>query len=441
MSHVKHGVRQASLSLQKVFKHHRDTFHGPLSTSSPFCTCRSFPRLSMLRPSALASLSGSQSPFSSTPQFRSIFTSNKREIRRNVAVEEEEIRTEDDDEDGPKGPLKSHPYRNICPWKSKTDLANFLLENQIYNDCGLFVVNKPFGVGVRNPTLKHLQRSNGSVHQLHLRGIQTSEYTLEDIVPTLRKLLGKPTLTLVKSTEKLTSGVAIFADDEETGTRCSKALKSSKSFFDTVYKYHVITVLPPILQFDSGKVERIGISIKSGAGCDVPQPVLFREYSKNSVKRKDVIPVHAQVNPLKIGFGGGHLVEINTSSVVKNFLRIYMADKLAPILGDQLYSCRVQTLKGIPTKIDPTHLAPGASQQRLPKDMLAHLKLNSREDTIIIPTHVHLRSYSLHKFLTMGKVLEFEAPYPPYFRWTCEQLGIQLGVDEEQSIYKSTNDL
>jgi len=119
-------------------------------------------------------------------------------------------------------------------------------------------------------------------------------------------------------------------------------------------------------------------------------------------------------------------VEIATSQTTKNFLRVHCADKLAPLLGDHLYSHRVRMLKGIPTKIDPTHLVPGTDAQKLSEKMIDLLQLKSPEDTVMIPTHAHLRSYKLNKFLGKGTVMEFEAPYPPYFNWTCERFGISV---------------
>ncbi|ODN02525.1 RNA pseudouridylate synthase domain-containing protein 4 [Orchesella cincta] len=246
------------------------------------------------------------SPLVTSSQLRSICTSSKLEAswtfkRKTVPVDEEKETQQDEDNvesQEASGPLKSHPYRNICPWKSKSELAKFLLENQIFNDYGILVINKPFGVGVRNQTLQQLQR-NGSHNQLHLRGIQTVPYTLEDIVPTLRNLLEKPELVFVKSTEKLTSGLAVFAMDEQTGTKFTKALKTSKSYYDTLYKYHVITILPPMLHKEPGEMERIGVTVKAGVGTDVPQPIIVRGYSNNSVKRDDVKSIHTRVYPLK----------------------------------------------------------------------------------------------------------------------------------------------
>jgi len=110
-------------------------------------------------------------------------------------------------------------------------------------------------------------------------------------------------------------------------------------------------------------------------------------------------------------------------------------------LGDQLYWSRVRLLKGVPTRIDPTHLAPGTSPQRLSDKVVDLLQLKSPDDTVIIPAHIHLRSYKIRKFLENKKAeMEFEAPYPPYFKWTCGQLGISLLEDPVQHMTITTEE-
>jgi hypothetical protein len=81
---------------------------------------------------------------------------------------------------------------------------------------GVIAVNKPFGVGVANIVAKEEERlekltkqgktapkDNTPISNLyHARGIGACDYTLEDILPDLKKVLELPSLELVKSTEK-----------------------------------------------------------------------------------------------------------------------------------------------------------------------------------------------------------------------------------------------
>jgi 23S rRNA-/tRNA-specific pseudouridylate synthase len=93
------------------------------------------------------------------------------------------------------------------------------------------------------------------------------------------------------------------------------------------------------------------------------QPVIERQFSKRMVMRRDILPVYVQTEVLGRGMNNTALLEIQTSTVKWNFLRVYCADMLVPILGDHLFSCRVQNILGVPTKIDPTHMPPGSSDQ------------------------------------------------------------------------------
>lgn len=284
-----------------------------------------------------------------------------------------------------------------------------------------------------------MSRRHGDSSRLHLRGLPTCNYTLEDLVPELRHLLNKPELVLGRSTEKLTSGPAIFCDNPATAERLTKRVASSKLHFDTLYKYHIISVLPPLLDTrQPSKVERIGITIKRGFDTEVGTPVLLRHYSRNSVKRRYVVSVHVQAQLLKYGLSdaGGYLVEVNTSAVRHNFLRVFLADKLAPILGDNLYSSRVQTVKGVPIKVDPSHCVAGQTPQKLSASLRECLNLKREEDSLMVPLHVHLRSYKLRGWIAGNRraVLEIEAPYPDYYQWTCKQLGIVLDVDTTPEI-------
>jgi 23S rRNA-/tRNA-specific pseudouridylate synthase len=81
------------------------------------------------------------------------------------------------------------------------------------------------------------------------------------------------------------------------------------------------------------------------------------------MKRGDIKPVTVTTTVLKYGDHKTALVEIQTSSIKWNFLRIYCADLMIPILGDHLYSCRIQSIMGVPTKIDISHAPPGSSDQ------------------------------------------------------------------------------
>jgi hypothetical protein len=103
---------------------------------------------------------------------------------------------------------------------------------------------------------------------------------------------------------------------------------------------------------------------------------------------------------------------------------------LAPILGDHLFSSRVQTMMGVPTKIHPVHLVPGATAQKLTKPLLHILKLTDADDSLIIPTHIHLSSLTLKNYGGKRETILIHAPLHPHFQWTCDTLNLAVPSDE-----------
>lgn len=67
--------------------------------------------------------------------------------------------------------------------------------------------------------------------------------------------------------------------------------------------------------------------------------------------------------------------------------------------------------------------------------MMRNLNLLEPEHSLMVPMHVHLRSYKVRNFLRKPSEMELEAPYPDYFKWTCEQLGIHLEIEPIEPIY------
>jgi hypothetical protein len=54
--------------------------------------------------------------------------------------------------------------------------------------------------------------------------------------------------------------------------------------------------------------------------------------------------------------------------------------------------------------------------------LLEAVDLRTPEDSILVPPHIHLQSYTLLNYFGKNKHLKLEAPYPDYFKWTCDKL-------------------
>lgn len=69
-------------------------------------------------------------------------------------------------------------------------------------------------------------------------------------------------------------------------------------------------------------------------------------------KREGVTRKNVYVEALKkSGLGPASLVGFHASSLDKNFIATYLADRLSPLLGDKFYSYRAKPLMGVMTKV------------------------------------------------------------------------------------------
>lgn len=73
------------------------------------------------------------------------------------------------------------------------------------------------------------------------------------------------------------------------------------------------------------------------------------------------------------------LSQIDTTSVQRNFLRIYYASLVSPILGDHLYSSRVGLMSGVMTLVPPALVRVGVGQQ-----VMVHSRIIPKQVLLLI---------------------------------------------------------
>lgn len=59
--------------------------------------------------------------------------------------------------------------------------------------------------------------------------------------------------------------------------------------------------------------------------------------------------------------------------------------------------------------------------QKLTPEILQALQVR---ESILVPPHMHLQSYSLHNYVSKGEHLVLEAHAPSHFNWTKKQLNL-----------------
>ena len=121
------------------------------------------------------------------------------------------------------------------------------------------------------------------------------------------------------------------------------------------------------------------------------------------------------------------LVEISASSTQHHFLRVYLAHRLAPILGDCLYGNRVQSILGKRLAIGPVQADNLATFQKISPEVLRQLNLTDSET---VPNCLHLREFKLRNFFGKKKDLVLKADPPDHFQYVCQTFKLNYPKEE-----------
>ncbi|XP_013775440.1 RNA pseudouridylate synthase domain-containing protein 3-like [Limulus polyphemus] len=316
----------------------------------------------------------------------------------------------------------NHCYTNLYPWKHKDEFIEYMVKSIVYNNDGLIVVNKPYGV----PIYKHNVQANenkSTVTQTVLSSSQVEcPYVLEDALEALKSHLQYTDLKIVKSAERYMSGIVLLAATEKVAQKIRKAITSSKTRKQPFMNYWAITKGypdPAILE------ERVGIKLIEVGQESNKQPIIVKKFSKKEVLNTKVRPVNVEFRTICINKPlSSCLLEITTSSVKWHFLRVYLANKVSCVLGDTLYSSRVRQILGQPFTISPYNTA-AYDIQSLPNEVCSRLKIPTGiKGHTLVPVMLHHQSFLLPDFVSKGQDLLISALPPSHFLWTCSQLDI-----------------
>ncbi|XP_069695780.1 mitochondrial mRNA pseudouridine synthase Rpusd3-like [Periplaneta americana] len=325
-----------------------------------------------------------------------------------------------------------HEYSKVNPWNSLKEFSDFLMKNIIYNKDDIVVLNKPYGVGLSPPSTTPQRKTNTVITNTAHSGQR--DYYLNMALPHIAEKLGYETLTVLKIPERYTSGVTVLSPCDKVIDKVRKCMKKASGRHQLFAHYWAVVIGNPQ---PNSAVLKMGITLKKNPNNNKDkQPVVLKEWSKNSVKCQEVKVFRVEHHTLCQQHLAS-LVEIRPSGTKWHFLRVYLAHMQSPILGDNLYGSRVQTIMGVPVTINPCSDA-AKSPKKLPDNLKASLSLQPGQE-VIIPTHLHLRRLILPHYLGHGDLI-LEAPVPSSFQWTCECLGLyQSGLGEERTFIENFN--
>ncbi len=313
-------------------------------------------------------------------------------------------------------------YASEGRYESNTELALDLAKNVVFYDnkrpgcTRLIVINKPAGVPLRSAKSDDFRVS------------------LTDALPDLAEILKVKKVSIVKSVQRYASGCIILSANPEEVRRIERSLNRNfnEGFFHQTY--YALTLGHP--RKDSTPTDDVvDLDFEEIRDFDNPmskdkkmkEPVIKRILSsKRKLKQYDDrikrISVQAQVISKS---EGNALLRLEPTSVSNDFCRVYCADLLSPILGDEFYSYRCRMLVGKMVRVNPQRSPHSKSNltQELPPWMLAKLGLKEAKS---LPLHLHLGRVFFPSFYGRGKDLVVHAPPRPFFQGTADMLGLSM---------------
>ncbi|XP_026162294.1 pseudouridylate synthase RPUSD4, mitochondrial [Mastacembelus armatus] len=321
-------------------------------------------------------------------------------------VQQEKRRTEPRATEAPGAPV-SGPQRRVTELKRfslqlqnvhPNVLAKHLHRTVLYQDQDVVVINKPFGVPVRD---------------------ESGVTSITSVLPVLSRMMdgmkikSESQLVPCLGLEKETSGALLLARSEEAVEHILNLHRNNQ----VQRKYWVITVGAPVPS--EGLID-IPIIERQFTG---PQPhykmalsPLFRmnDAGDGITKVRGHRQAHSAVTKYRVldSSGGCSLVELQPLSGVKHQMRVHMAFAVAcPILGDHKYS-------------HWSRLAP----QKLPERVLGKLELEQSK-TRHLPLHLHARQLILPG--TNQADISVTCPLPKYFTQTLKHLHLILPNEKD----------
>ncbi|KAF8764860.1 Mitochondrial mRNA pseudouridine synthase like protein [Argiope bruennichi] len=310
-----------------------------------------------------------------------------------------------------------HCYRTLFPFDNLTELAEHLVSSIVYNKNGLIAINKPFGIKIHSHDKPGTRSKDGQ--RFLIPSIPECDLTIEGALRELQERLNVPSLTILKSAERYTSGIVLLSTDEHTSNAVKKSFNKAKFQKVPHFVHWALTLGYPGLNY---KKEKVGIKFLELENEEKKQPIIIQDPSKKACLQKRVFPVHVEYRVLSVNKDlQTSLVEIASSSLKYHFVRIYASSQICSILGDIMYCNRMNTVLGVPVKVQIEH-SHAFDSPPLPEKMTKALNLPKGATCSVMPTMLHLRSIFLPSF--KGEDLTIVANLPHHFQWTAEQLKL-----------------
>lgn len=316
-----------------------------------------------------------------------------------------------------KSAKKAHPFNLMYPWKNLEQFVDLLEKQIIYNDKNLIAIDKPWGVAYHKPN-KTIYKPYSFETLSLIPG--EPRFCLNDALRILEERLEVEKLDYVKTIDRYSSGVILLCSNEQAKARIRKCINRSKSHRIPLYSFQCIAQGFPAIQGDEIS-EKIRIKLRELDDlADYKEPIIVPE----KVHRNDRDPGYLTRVSLRINsvnkLNSASYLNVCTNQMRWNFVRCYVANKAAFVIGDLRFSANVKRILG-ETVIETTNSFYKNNRiEPMNKPMLRALKVRSNRK---VPMMLHLDSVYLEKYNGQDLVIKTNK-LPDHFQFALDKLGL-----------------
>ncbi|XP_071960318.1 mitochondrial mRNA pseudouridine synthase RPUSD3-like [Antedon mediterranea] len=301
--------------------------------------------------------------------------------------------------------LTPKPKKNIFSKSGVLDVSNIsrdslikvLVASLLFKGDGLLVLSKPAGLSVSGKT-------------------KDGQFSLMDVMHDVADGINSPNACLISAPEKETSGIILLAEDKMTANKLNRDIVDASKRSGVKRQYIGLTVGIPEHNQGSQLLhvgqEDIDEELMTVIKSDFSKASLTRQDTKKTKMEYKVLEHNRQLNCA--------LIEMWPQKAYKHQLQVHSTSMLCCILGDHLYSNRVQSVLGVPVLIDPLQAKPGP--QKLPKMLREAMNLTASK-TANMPLHLHFHQLFIKR---PAGDLHITVPLPRYFQRSLQLLGLKM---------------
>eukprot|EP00088_Acartia_fossae_P003673 TRINITY_DN11572_c0_g1_i2.p2 TRINITY_DN11572_c0_g1~~TRINITY_DN11572_c0_g1_i2.p2 ORF type:complete len:413 (-),score=57.59 TRINITY_DN11572_c0_g1_i2:265-1503(-) len=317
-------------------------------------------------------------------------------------------------------------FKSVTNFKSKQQLEKLLCQSILYynpdDKNGLVGINKPYGLPV-HPS-------------------KDTEFNLVSCIPAIANHLELDHLELIKSTERYTSGITLLASSKDALEKIQKTKIRVRK--ERLLNDSYLTLVSGHTKMDS--LEDFCLTLKEFPELENP---LFSKVAKEPIIKSVTRSHWARMNK-KERLQHAHvasiqksskvpmtLVNISPSTTKNHLIRVYLAHKGFPVLGDNLYSYRVKTILGKKVNWSNVAVSQTNKNQILPSSMLELFGMD-KSDVWRIPACIHHWRCVLPGWTSKKKDVTIFAPPPHYFQKILEEADIKFSFEDLMEVDRPT---